>query len=88
MIVDKVLIGIGTLILGLVIGIQISFMASDHPSNLEKSGYETLIAPGRYIKSTDFNNHSYIHLRNSWNSAGDQLLHDHNCQCYKNKEKS
>ena len=85
---DKILIGCCTLILGILIGVEISYFATDHPSKLENSNskYEIQIAPGRYLKNIDFKNHSYIHLRNRWNSAGDQLLHDPECKCHNNKE--
>lgn len=83
---DKIFIAFGSLIFGIIIGVQISYLASDHPSNLEKFGYETLIGSGRYIKSIDYNNHSYIYLRNSWNSAGDQFIHNPDCECYINRE--
>jgi hypothetical protein len=41
----------------------------------------TEIATGRYLKKIEFEGHTYIYLRNTWNSAGDNLLHDPNCQC-------
>lgn len=39
------------------------------------------IAPGRFFEKVEFENHSYVYLRNKWNAGGDQLLHDPDCQC-------
>ena len=43
------------------------------------------IAPSRYLYKINFEGHSYIFLRNTWNSSGDKLLHDPDCECLKDK---
>ena len=84
---DKILIAFGTLFFGIIIGIKISYSETDKPSNFKDSEYTIQIDSGRYLKKLDFQNHSYIHLKNTWNSAGDQFLHDPDCECHINKEK-
>ena len=78
---EKFFIAFATLFWGIAIGLLISFFAFNHPSNLEKHSQETIISSGRYLRIIEFNGHSYVFLRNSWNSAGDQLFHDPSCKC-------
>ncbi len=36
-----------------------------------------------YIEKIAFDDHTYIHIKNTYNSAGDFLLHDPSCKCIK-----
>ncbi len=38
----------------------------------------------RYISKFEFEGHTYLVLSNSWSSAGDSIIHDHNCKCFIN----
>ncbi len=38
---------------------------------------------GRYLYKIFYEGHSYIFLRNTWSSSGDNLLHDPGCKCNK-----
>lgn len=37
---------------------------------------------GITLQKIIFDGHSYIYLVNSWNSAGNQFLHDPGCKCF------
>ncbi len=41
--------------------------------------------PGRWfdVEKINFDNHSYIIFKNKWNSSGDAILHDPDCECMK-----
>jgi len=40
---------------------------------------------GRYLTKIEFEGHSYVYLKNTWNAAGDSFLHDPGCKCIKQK---
>ena len=48
-------------------------------------GYTTKVDASRCMKKIEFDGHSYIFLQNTWSCAGDQLLHDPDCQCFGGK---
>lgn len=41
------------------------------------------VAPSRYLYKVEYDDHTYIYLRNTCNSAGDKFLHDPSCKCLK-----
>lgn len=47
-----------------------------------KIHYESKISDGRYIQKIELEGHTYIYLRNNWNCAGDNLIHDPGCKCF------
>lgn len=40
------------------------------------------------LHKIEFENHSYILMRNLWSSAGDCILHDPDCKWFTKKEKT
>lgn len=47
---------------------------------------EVKIASKRYLRKIEFEGHMYIHLCNDWNGSSDNLIHDPDCVCMKNKK--
>lgn len=37
------------------------------------------------ISKIEFDGHTYIHFRNPWTNAGNEILHDPKCACLENK---
>jgi len=64
-------------------GVMVFFVAcKSEDSEYDKVDFKK-IAPCRYLYKIEFEDHSYIFLRNTWNSAGDNILHDPDCKCIK-----
>lgn len=51
------------------------------------STHRIAVASGRYLSVFEFEGHTYLYLSNSWNSSGDNFLHDPNCVCQKGEKK-
>lgn len=49
--------------------------------------WEVKVDSRRYLKKIEVDGHTYIHLKNIWNSSGDNFLHDPGCKCFQ-KEKN
>lgn len=41
---------------------------------------------GRTVLKIRIEDHTYIYINNTWNSAGDNFVHDPGCQCLKEGE--
>lgn len=46
---------------------------------------EFYVYNGRYLRTIEYEKHTYIHLVNKWSGAGDRFIHNPECQCQKGK---
>ena len=67
----------------LLLGVMVFFVSC----KIEEKEYDKVnfkeVAPCRYLYKIEYEDHTYIYLRNTWNSAGDKFLHDPSCKCLK-----
>lgn len=77
-----------------IIGIIVLFMASSslykiEPKEIPSVRFENemKLINGRYLYKIFYEGHSYIFLRNTWSSAGDNIIHDPGCKCNKKELK-
>lgn len=64
-------------------GVMVLFVACKSESQKDFDTNCKEITSFRYLYKVEFENHTYIFLRNTMNSAGDKLLHDPSCKCKK-----
>jgi len=72
-------------------GISLYFCSCDDSVNLFQQSscfYTNQGGVKRMLHKIEFENHSYILMRNLWSSAGDCILHDPDCKWFTKKEKT